>query len=909
MKNFITILFILFASVSSTWAENCILDGSEVELVGTISRETFPGPPNYESIEKGDKPETYWIFTSQEKFSCAKKFNYGDGDEDFHGIDGAFNRFQLAMNEDLYKAKKPFLYEDVRIKGKVFAALNGHHHTKMLIEISDIQPAVSPDNNCQSEAKENAGYWNVDLEAPYNFTKEVVDAVREKDLNKLSDFIKNELEYGPRKRSLKNKKFSDIFTDDFRQEILDSGPTCYVHSWRGVMLGNGKIWIKYDSPTSFYISSITEWKKEIFNNTPLPLGWTVDGKTLAPSCFFREWISSDNLSEFAERFSINDFSDFKVNMGKYLGTFSLDPFKPSWCETLSCDESDMLSLISPVERCTVGFPKPVENNDALRYTLKDGIVEYEILDRISVDVCQSLAPSYKATCKESYLVRVGDIGGSIGILNNFSIYGLFEEKNGRKVIAPLVNFDIENEAKNFVEDLKSKNENVNDSYQILKLTQKYIGIIDNKYKIKMNLDYNADDNKIDGVYFYERFNKDIKLSGKIIDDCKIQLEEYDEQGKPSAVFEGTISDDFNLNSQAPYDEKSYLSEIKIIAGTWRSLSTNKILPFNLMIDPDSMVIKNNKYKSEIVNHSNKKSKMREKEFDKDLQLTIENILGNSNLNGSNSKIFHDNENKYNEESELHLAWGNVCLSFGNNSEAFESFKKAAEKGNVEAQVKVSAMYLEGNGTSKNYSEANKWLRKAATKGHTNSQFLLGLAYYDGEQGLKQDHTEAAKWIRKAAVNEYSLAQYILATMYVSGLGVPKNYEEAFKWHQKAAEQGEIEAQFNLGAMYDEGHGIERDYSKALKWYQKAADKGHASAHYNIGIIYFNGRGVLQNWIKAYAYINVANALGNKMAIENLSAFQKLLTPKQILEGQQKSEQLLKNIQNKDLNSSVRFNSE
>ncbi len=28
---------------------------TEVRLTGTISRKTFPGPPNYQSIRKGDK--------------------------------------------------------------------------------------------------------------------------------------------------------------------------------------------------------------------------------------------------------------------------------------------------------------------------------------------------------------------------------------------------------------------------------------------------------------------------------------------------------------------------------------------------------------------------------------------------------------------------------------------------------------------------------------------------------------------------------------------------------------------------------------------------------------------------------------------------------------------------------------
>lgn len=40
----------------------CLAYGpSLVTLKGVLTRRTFPGPPNYESIRKGDRPETYWL--------------------------------------------------------------------------------------------------------------------------------------------------------------------------------------------------------------------------------------------------------------------------------------------------------------------------------------------------------------------------------------------------------------------------------------------------------------------------------------------------------------------------------------------------------------------------------------------------------------------------------------------------------------------------------------------------------------------------------------------------------------------------------------------------------------------------------------------------------------------------------
>src|SRR5215510_10424179 len=43
-------------------AQGCLTYGaSTVVLRGTIRGHTFPGPPNYESVAKGDAPEVAWV--------------------------------------------------------------------------------------------------------------------------------------------------------------------------------------------------------------------------------------------------------------------------------------------------------------------------------------------------------------------------------------------------------------------------------------------------------------------------------------------------------------------------------------------------------------------------------------------------------------------------------------------------------------------------------------------------------------------------------------------------------------------------------------------------------------------------------------------------------------------------------
>ena len=53
------------------------------------------------------------------------------------------------------------------------------------------------------------------------------------------------------------------------------------------------------------------------------------------------------------------------------------------------------------------------------------------------------------------------------------------------------------------------------------------------------------------------------------------------------------------------------------------------------------------------------------------------------------------------------------------------------------------------GVNEDYSEAVKWFLKAAEQGNINAQLALGSCYYYG-LGIAKDYFEAEKWWRKAA---------------------------------------------------------------------------------------------------------------------------------------------------------------
>jgi hypothetical protein len=97
--------------------------------------QTFPGPPNYESIKEGDQPETSWILVTNKSY-C------GQGEDLVNTgkiiIEKNQNRFQLVLTPELYQQEKKLLNKKVLVNGSLFFAHTGHHHTPLLIEVSKI---------------------------------------------------------------------------------------------------------------------------------------------------------------------------------------------------------------------------------------------------------------------------------------------------------------------------------------------------------------------------------------------------------------------------------------------------------------------------------------------------------------------------------------------------------------------------------------------------------------------------------------------------------------------------------------------------------------------------------------------------------------------------------------------------
>lgn len=109
-----------------------------VEIEGRVIRYTFPGIPNFQSLEEGDKPETRWVLViSESEIQRLTLQGYLPPEDVF--VTDARGWVQMIPLESV---KDPFSFLDKVVVVKGFLGeLCTHAHTSVAIEAIDIYDA------------------------------------------------------------------------------------------------------------------------------------------------------------------------------------------------------------------------------------------------------------------------------------------------------------------------------------------------------------------------------------------------------------------------------------------------------------------------------------------------------------------------------------------------------------------------------------------------------------------------------------------------------------------------------------------------------------------------------------------------------------------------------------------------
>lgn len=93
-----------------------------VRLTGVLERITFAGPPDYESVAKGDAPETYFVL---------RLTNAVCVDDPAAGRVSA-KQLQLFLEPSQYARYRRYIGRRMTLSGVLWPAETGHHHTPLM---------------------------------------------------------------------------------------------------------------------------------------------------------------------------------------------------------------------------------------------------------------------------------------------------------------------------------------------------------------------------------------------------------------------------------------------------------------------------------------------------------------------------------------------------------------------------------------------------------------------------------------------------------------------------------------------------------------------------------------------------------------------------------------------------------
>lgn len=132
---FVTTIAALFLACAPVSADCLKYETEGTTLTGAVKRITFPGPPNFESVKRGDAAEVTYILHLAAPI-CVD----ADGENDFDEAEKDVTDVQLALTLEQFPAVRRALKAGtLTVTGSLFHSHTGHHHTAVLMQVDSIK--------------------------------------------------------------------------------------------------------------------------------------------------------------------------------------------------------------------------------------------------------------------------------------------------------------------------------------------------------------------------------------------------------------------------------------------------------------------------------------------------------------------------------------------------------------------------------------------------------------------------------------------------------------------------------------------------------------------------------------------------------------------------------------------------
>jgi hypothetical protein len=146
LTRLVSVVFLAVSLAATSQAGAACLDirqSPPLTFQGTLSHPVFPGPPNFEDVKKGDRPERAYIITLDAPI-CATGDDFLDSSQSLKTIqlliDGS-SPDSAALKAGLAQLTG----KRVQATGKsAFGAQTGHHHAPLLMTLVSVIPGAAP---------------------------------------------------------------------------------------------------------------------------------------------------------------------------------------------------------------------------------------------------------------------------------------------------------------------------------------------------------------------------------------------------------------------------------------------------------------------------------------------------------------------------------------------------------------------------------------------------------------------------------------------------------------------------------------------------------------------------------------------------------------------------------------------
>lgn len=153
------------------------------------------------------------------------------------------------------------------------------------------------------------------------------------------------------------------------------------------------------------------------------------------------------------------------------------------------------------------------------------------------------------------------------------------------------------------------------------------------------------------------------------------------------------------------------------------------------------------------------------------------------------------------------------------------YKRAADLGDELSHYYIGLNTLLGIGLEKDINKGLEVINESAEKGEIEAQLKLGELYYIGET-VSQDKKLAREWFNKVLEQKEKGNFAIDLAEYYTEINHPSL---TFYFYLINAKEGNPVSQYNIGLMYKDGIGTIKNLSEAKSWFEKAYENGDNDA--------------------------------------------------------------------------------